>query len=47
MMRGNQARGGKVMLTLIMLPSIILLLISILGENLSMTCFCCFDQAKQ
>jgi hypothetical protein len=46
MMRGNQAWGVKVMLTLIMLSSIILLF-SISGENLSMTSFCAFDQAKQ
>ncbi len=38
MMRGNQAWGAKVMLTLIMLSSIILLF-SISGENLSMTSF--------
>jgi hypothetical protein len=47
MMRGNQAWGVKVMLTLIMLSSIILLFFSISGENLSMTSFCAFDQAKQ
>ncbi len=46
MRRGNQAWGVKVMLTLIMLSSIILLF-SISGEKFVDDFFLCFDQAKQ